>query len=466
MKYIINKNFRLRGWTDHLVCLESLPDRRLTDLSVKEGLCLLKCDGQREADEERFGPEIRKFLSMGVISETEGDSLLPEQEYIIYENKRFRSLSLSITGSCDFRCRHCFNAAEDDKPRGTTPATSDIIDLIGRMDECGVARITITGGEPVLNKDLLKITRAIKDRGMIFHVFNTNLYHMTEDIADEIKAQGHNPRIFTSFDGIGTHEWLRMKEGSEKRTLEKIRMMKEKGYNVLVHMCVWKDSLKTVRDTAKVLSSLGVDCLRITSVEPSFRFMRNYADQYIEPRQWIAFATDFIRWWYEEKIDMHLDVWGLWMDMGDNSTVRILPEFHGTPEDQYRVPFCSEGYERPYIDCDGRILTCIGISGASLECGFDWGNVYKDDLHHLLRDGEFIKLCKHSIGSMKDNLEQCRNCKWRSLCNFGCRAESLGQGNGLEGLDERVCIFFREGYYDQFRKIAEDNGLKIYNGKK
>ena len=461
MKYILNRNYRLRGWTDHLVCLETLPDRRLTDLTVHEGLALLQCDGQRETDMDKFGPEIKKFLSMGVISETTGDQLLPEQDYIIYENKRFRSVSLSITGSCDFRCRHCFNAADDNSPRGTTPDTSKVIDLIRRMDECGIANIGITGGEPTLNKGFLKITQAIKDQGLIFSILNTNLYHMTEDIADEIKAQGHSPRVFTSFDGIGTHEWLRMKEGSEKRTLEQIQMMKSKGYNVLVHMCVWKDSIKTVRNTIKTLESIGTDCVRITSVEPSFRWMRGCADQYIPPREWLDFVTGLLDWWYEEKINMRLDVWGLWLQMSPSSPVSILPVFHGNRADEYRMPFCSEGYERPYIDCDGRILTCIGISGATLECGYDWGNVYRDDLHHILRDGEFIKLCKRSMGIMKDNIEQCRECKWRGLCNFGCRAEALGQGHGIEGLDDRVCAFFREGYYDSFRKIAEKHGLEV-----
>ena len=62
---------------------------------------------------------------------------------------------------------------------------------------------------------------------------------------------------------------------------------------------------------------------------------------------------------------------------------------------------------------------------------------------------------------MKDNIEQCRECEWRRLCNFGCRAEALGQGHGIEGLDDRVCTFFREGYYDRFRKIAEDHGLEV-----
>ena len=198
MRYILNRNFRLRGWTDHIVCLETLPERWITDLSVHEGLALLQCDGQREVDMDKFGPEIGRFLSMGVISETSGDHLLPEQEYIIFENKRFRSISLSITGSCDFRCRHCFNAADDNGSRGTTPDTSKVIDLIRRMDECGISHIGITGGEPTLNKDFLKITKAIKDQGLIFSILNTNLYHMTEDIADEINRRGGDAEFFAN----------------------------------------------------------------------------------------------------------------------------------------------------------------------------------------------------------------------------------------------------------------------------
>ena len=110
-------------------------------------------------------------------------------------------------------------------------------------------------------------------------------------------------------------------------------------------------------------------------------------------------------------------------------------------------------------DCD------IIIKGGALFIfsvhGYDWGNVYTDDLHHILRDGEMMKLLRLSVGEMKDRSPDCRECEWKKLCNFGCRAEACAQGNGIEGIDQRMCIFFKDGYYDRLRAIAKKYGIEI-----
>ena len=458
--YLLKKDYRLRGWTDYWICLEHFPTRDLTELTAREGHFLMKCNRVREIDEEAFAPEISRFLEKGVIEKAAGGQLLPEQAYRLYENRRFRSLNLSVTGSCDFRCRHCFNAA-DDSPRGVTPKTEAIIDLIRRMDECGVAKLGITGGEPLLHPGHLRITQEIKDRGMILETMNTNLYHMSPEFPDALHAQGHDPEIYTSFDGIGAHDWLRRVPGSEERTIQQIRLMKKKGFRIHVHTCVWKDSMQTVKATALKMQELNVDEFRITAVEPSVRWMGDSPDQLIPFGEWLAFMTDFLDWWYANRIRMDLDIWGYWYHSFGSGSARIKTVLSLDPASQYRVPFCPDAYQRPYIDCDGKIMTCLGMSGLSKAFGYDWGNVYSDDLHHILRNGELMKLFRLSVGEMKDRSSDCRDCEWMKLCNYGCRAEACAQGNGIEGIDQRICIFFKDGYYDRFRAIAKKYGLEI-----
>ena len=459
MKYILNKDFRLRGWTDSIANLEYFPSRDLLELTPKECLCLMKCDGEREMDPEAFQAELKKFLEAGVISETEGAKRLPEQEYLFYPNRKIRSMNIAITGSCDFRCRHCFNAA-DDSPRGVTPKTEDLLRLIEELSECGVANIWLNGGEPLLNKDFLKITKAIKDHGMIFSHLISNTYHLTPEIVDELLRQGHKPMVYVSFDGVGSHEWLRQVPGSEQRTLERMAMLKEKGFYVLAHQCVWKDSLPNVWPTVYKLQELGVDKLRITSVEPSVRWKEGTKDQTISYRAWLDFSVEFLRRWYQEKIDMSLDIWGFWQHSRGSDQVRIVPDIYQDHDKEYRIPSCSDGYNRPFIDCDGRIMICQGLSGITKVYNMEWGNVYTDDLHELLRDSRLMDSFKQTVGKMKDEQEACRDCEWRDHCNFGCRPEALTQGNGLFGIDERMCIFYKEGYYDRYKEIMAEYGLK------
>ena len=87
MKYILNNDYRLRGWTDSIANIEYFPTREITKITPHECLFLMQCDGVREADESTFAPEISKFLEKGIIRETEGEMLQPGQEYEMYENK-------------------------------------------------------------------------------------------------------------------------------------------------------------------------------------------------------------------------------------------------------------------------------------------------------------------------------------------------------------------------------------------
>lgn len=156
MKYILDKDYRLRGWTDHLSCLEYFPTRYVFDLKTREYGLLSRCDGKTDVDTVKYAEAIKKFTEKGIITETEGAELGPEQAYKFYENRRIRNIDICITGSCDFRCRHCFNAADNEHSRGTQPSTEQLLELILKFDECGVVNFTFSGGEPLLHRASLR----------------------------------------------------------------------------------------------------------------------------------------------------------------------------------------------------------------------------------------------------------------------------------------------------------------------
>ena len=459
MRYILDKDYALRGWTDHLACLEYLPDRSIHDITAREYGLLSKCDGKTDVDTVRYSEAIAKFLKNNIIIETENAELKEYQAYHFYENRRIRNIDICITGCCDFKCRHCFNAADNEHSRGTQPTTEQLIDLIKRADECGITSVTLSGGEPLLHKGFLDITREIANRGMRFNRLVTNLYHMTPETADMLKAQGHSPLISTSFDGIGMHEWLRRVEGSEKQALESFKMMKAKDFRVRVTCCVWKDSMSTVRETVLKMQETGIDEFRIVPTEPSIRWKQNAGDQLITINEWLEFITDLIDWWYSNKINMKLDVWSFWRGGAGTKYINIVPDGHCNYDIEDRIPVCSDAYNTPYIDSDGRIALCNAISGYTKAMGLEWGNVFTDDLHALLREGPFIDQCCCTVGKMKKENPECQNCEWVKYCQLGCRAEALAYNGKINSPDKRMCVFFKQGYYSRFTEIADKYGL-------
>lgn len=410
-------------------------------------------------DIQRYAEAIKKFTEQGIIIETDGAELAPEQAYHFYNNRRIRNIDICITGCCDFKCRHCFNAADNEHSRGTQPTTEQLLDLIARLDDCGITTVTLSGGEPLLHKGFLTITEELSKRGMRFKRLVTNLYHMTPEIADTLIAQGHRPLISTSFDGIGKHEWLRRVEGSEKRALDSFAMMKEKGFMVRTTCCAWKDSLSSIRDTALRMQELGIDEFRLVPIEPSLRWRENAGDQLLSITEWLDFICGFIDWWYENKISMYLDVWSFWHGRPGAEHINIVPDGHCNYEIEDRIPACSDAYTTPYIDSDGRIALCNAISGFTKALGLEWGNVFTDDIHALLREGPFIEQCKCTIGQMKKQTPECQKCEWVRHCQYGCRAEALAYNGEINSPDKRMCVFFKQGYYQRFMDIADKHGL-------
>ena len=45
------------------------------------------------------------------------------------------------------------------------------------------------------------------------------------------------------------------------------------------------------------------------------------------------------------------------------------------------------------------------------------------------------------------------------LC-LGCRVGALVQGNGLDGIDERICVFYESGCYMKLKEIAGKFGIE------
>ncbi|MBL7197206.1 MAG: radical SAM protein [Candidatus Omnitrophica bacterium] len=117
-----------------------------------------------------------------------------------------------ITARCPWRCRYCqiwkLNKQELD--------TALIIKIIDEMHKCGVAKISFSGGEPLLREDIDKIIKHTKDKRISPEMNSTGF--MFPDKAERLKSLDF---LKISLDGSPeVNDFIRGKEGAYRCAIE------------------------------------------------------------------------------------------------------------------------------------------------------------------------------------------------------------------------------------------------------
>jgi len=142
-----------------------------------------------------------------------------------------KDLRISVTDRCDFRCTYCMPFDEYEWiDRQKILTYEETARLAGLFIQLGVDKIRLTGGEPLLRKDLerlvgkLSILPGVKDLCL-----TTNGSHLAEK-AEALKAAGLR-RLNVSIDTLDPEKFKRMtKRGDLGRVLNGVFTAKDLGF--------------------------------------------------------------------------------------------------------------------------------------------------------------------------------------------------------------------------------------------
>ena len=231
MFYRLKSAYAMRGWKGMAWTLVRRPENQIQNLDKKTFEVLMLCDGETRIPDALFDDEMKKILHQceteGLIEACESARPLETDQYYRYYNNRFvQKVFWSVTGRCNFRCRHCYM----DAPDGTLGelSTSEALELIDQMAECGVLRVDITGGEPLVRKDIWQLIDRICSYKMVIRSFHTNGWLLDDKVLDEFEKRRLKPEIYFSFDGVGWHDWMRGVPGAEEITLRALKLCHER----------------------------------------------------------------------------------------------------------------------------------------------------------------------------------------------------------------------------------------------
>jgi GTP 3',8-cyclase len=261
-----------------------------------------------------------------------------------------RSLRISVTDRCNLRCHYCM--PEDHYlwlPREDVLTFEEIVQLSDLLGAAGVDRIRLTGGEPLLRRDLPDLIGKLAERTWIRDLALTTNGVLLEGLARALKAAGLH-RLTVSLDTLRPDRFERLARlDALKQVLAGIDAARRVGFTALK-----LDSVITRGDNDDEL----IELLRFArDVQAEIRFIE-YMD--------VGGATH----WRPDAVVSRTEM----LDRIANALGPVTPveERSSAPADRFRLsdgqtfgiissttlPFCRT-CDRLRLTADGVLLLCL-----------------------------------------------------------------------------------------------------------
>lgn len=206
-------------------------------------------------------------------------TLLKRYKEIQLEKHPLIDLFWECTLSCNAKCKHCGSDAKNKCYEGelTTQEIKDTFKQIAQEMDTSKILIDVTGGEPLVRKDLYEVMEYATNELGFHWGMTTNGILLTDENIQKLK-QANLESVSISIDGLEpTHDEFRGVPGSYRTIIQNIKKLKEA--NFLKHLQVTtvfhKDNIDEIEELYKEFSALGLDSWRLMPMDPIGRANEN-----------------------------------------------------------------------------------------------------------------------------------------------------------------------------------------------
>lgn len=363
-----------------------------------------------------------------------------------------------ITMGCNMRCKHCGSICETSLPGElTTEEALNLCDDLGKMD---FRFITLSGGEPTIRKDWFLIAKRLSDNGIIPTMIS-NGWLLDEEKIDQAISSGVNT-IAISLDGLEeTHDFMR-RENSFSRSMQGLRLMKEKGLPSSVITTINKKNINELPELMNILIEKGVNSWQLQIGLPMGNLAKN-SELVITPEeidQVIDFAYNNIN---DKRIKIFFaDCIGYY----NFKEIEVRKAFRG---DDYMWCGCGAGKNNLGILHNGDIVACTSIRDKE----FIEGNIRETSINEIWTNPNLFKWNREMSKAKLNGF--CGKCAYGDICLGGCANTRLCTEKDIykenkycsyqtaikkvqEKIDDMTDI---EMFYSEAEKLAKENQHQI-----
>lgn len=177
---------------------------------------------------------------------------------------------------CNLRCKHCYSISGDvDFPGELT--TQEVFDVMDDLHRFRVPVLILSGGEPLLRRDIIEISERSKSMGFYTGLSSNGALISVHNI-EAIAGVGYD-YVGISLDGIGaTHDAFRGKEGAFAASLGGVRLCREHGIKVGLRFTMTMDNHEELPELLALAETEGVDKFYLSHLVYAGRGNKNRGD--------------------------------------------------------------------------------------------------------------------------------------------------------------------------------------------
>ena len=328
--------------------------------------------------------------------------------------------TLELLPICNMNCDMCYirlSRTEMEK-KGRMRTADEWISMGEEMERAGVLFLLLTGGEPLLFPDFRRLYLSLRERGIILTV-NTNGTLIDADWAaffGENKPRRINITLYGADDRA--YEMLCHYPGGFEKTVQGIRLLKERGVDVKINGSVTKSNRNDMEKIYAIGRELGAPVHMDTYMLPGIheRKLPFEAQSRLEPEEAAAAEMEMLRNEMNPE-DLRMYVQQMLLQIKKEGNVYS----EGIT--------CMAGNCSFAVNWQGEMRPCVTLEDPSVPvfetgCESAWQQI-----------SEKVKAYRVK--------EKCRQCRLRPVCKT-CVASARLETGEYDGLPEYLCRYARE----------------------
>jgi len=317
---------------------------------------------------------------------------------------------------CNVECIHCYSSSGPKRVQNDELTTSEAFKIIDELSEAGLLVLAFSGGEPLLRKDIFKLTEYAARKNLVVNVASNGLL-INSNMARRLADSGVRS-VTISLDGVNasTHDSFRNRPGLFSKTITAISSLVNQSIRVVVSFSPTILNYSEGEQVVELAYSLEASAVNMSEYVPAGRGTNKLS---LPPNLLKAVIYDWIRMREEYKDKMQI----IWHDC---RAALLVDE-----KDRDKYSGCGAGKLTARIMADGTLTPCVFLSTPV-------GNLKRQSFKDMWNNSQLLKAIRDRelIGG------NCMSCIYKSNCG-GCRAVSMANnGNPLMG--DASCWLFPE----------------------